>query len=213
MRGLFVSFEGVDGCGKTRQMQFASEYLKENGFDPVLTREPGGCRIAEEIRSILLDPKNAEMSPYTEALLFAAARSQHVDEVIRPAVEAGRIVMTDRFLDSSVAYQGFGRRLGADSVMDINRFAVRGMLPDVTIFLDVPPDVGFERMHDRTSYDRIEESGERFFDTLYTGFLSLCDRYPERIIRIDASGSKDETREKVRCVLAAVLEKKGLRSA
>ena len=122
MKGLFITFEGVDGCGKSTQMRFLSEYLTKRGIEPVLTREPGGCNISEQIRDMVLDIENREMGDRTEALLYAAARAQHVEEVVRPAVKAGKIVLCDRFIDSSLAYQGVGRGLGIDKVMGYQSF-------------------------------------------------------------------------------------------
>ena len=141
MRGLFITFEGVDGCGKSTQMSLLSEYLSEKGIDAVLTREPGGCPISEKIREILLSKESGEMTDYTEAMLYAAARVQHIDEIILPSVQNGSVVLCDRYIDSSVAYQAYGRGLGLDTVMQINRYAAEKCMPDYTLMFDVSPEL------------------------------------------------------------------------
>ena len=207
MAGLFVTFEGVDGCGKSTQMRLLGEYLTTCGYDVVHTREPGGCAISEQIRTLLLSVENAEMTDRTEALLYAAARAQHVSEVIAPAKRAGKIVLCDRFIDSSLAYQGWGRGLGIENVMEFNRFAMDGMLPDKTIFLDFPPKLAFERMSKKRVHDRLELQQVDFYDNLYRGFQKLCEIYPERIIRIDASGDKAATQALVRQTMDSLLNR------
>ncbi len=209
MKGLFITFEGVDGCGKSTQMRFLAEYLESRGIAPVLTREPGGCEIAEKIRDILLDIENKEMCDHTEALLYAAARAQHVEQVICPAVSEGKVVLCDRFIDSSLAYQGMGRKLGMDEIMEINRFAINGMMPDQTFFLDFPPHLAFQRMNEKRVHDRLETQEEAFYVQLYNGFIGLCARFPERIIRIDASGDKFCTRGIVQKEMERILQERG----
>jgi dTMP kinase len=198
MKGLFISFEGVDGCGKSTQMRFLAAYLEELGYELLQTREPGGCQIAEKIREILLDVDHGEMCDNTEALLYAAARAQHVAEVIRPAIGSGRIVLCDRFIDSSLAYQGVGRGFGIDKILDINAFAIDGVMPDKTFFLDFPPRLAFQRMNKKRVHDRLEKQDEAFHIKLYDGFVSMAERWPERMIRIDASGEKNATRDIIR---------------
>ncbi len=209
MKGLFITFEGVDGCGKSTQLRFLGEYLTNQGHSPVFTREPGGCAIAEKIRELLLDVENAAMDSKTEALLYAAARAQHVAQVIKPALDAGKIVLCDRFIDSSMAYQGVGRGLGIDSVMDINRFAMAGVMPDKTFFLDFPPDLAFERMSKKRVHDRLELEKMHFHQNLYNGFVQLSGLFPERIIRVDASGTKYETAGKIQAVMADIFAAEG----
>jgi dTMP kinase len=209
-KGLFISFEGVDGCGKSTQMRFLSEYLTEKGYAPITTREPGGCGIAEKIRALLLDVNHDEMTDKTEALLYAAARAQHVSQVIKPAVDAGKIVLCDRFIDSSLAYQGFGRELGIENVMAINKFGIGDFLPDKTFFLDFPPKLAFERMSKKRVHDRLEKEDEAFHIKLYDGFVLLSEKYPERILRIDASGDKFTTQGKVREIMDNILKRAGL---
>lgn len=206
--GLFISFEGVDGCGKSRQTEFLAEYLRGQGHEVLTTREPGGCAVSEQIRAILLDPGNTSMTPLTEALLYAAARAQHVEEVIRPALNAGKTVICDRYVDSSIAYQGSGRHLGNAAVESVNAFAINGLLPDITFFLDVPPEEAMRRMHDRSEKDRLEAAGMAFQNQLYKEYLQLLKKHPARIRRIDASGSKYETHDKIRDSLTQFLEER-----
>ena len=213
MKGLFISFEGVDGCGKSTQMRFLGEYLKEKGHDLLFTREPGGCVIAEKIRDLLLDVENSEMDAKTEALLYSAARAQHTRQVIRPALDAGKIVLCDRFIDSSLAYQGVGRGLGIQHIMDINCFATGGLLPDKTFFLDYPPDLAFSRMSKRRTHDRLEKEDLRFHQTLYNGFLELSGLYPEWVIRVDAQGTKFETSDKIRAMMDEILMRREMGDA
>ena len=193
-KGMFITFEGVDGCGKSTQMRFLAEYLQSIGIDVVTTREPGGCTISEQIRDMLLSLDNYEITDMTEALLYAAARCQHVDEVIRPACEAGKIVLCDRFIDSSLAYQGSGRGLGIDNIMDLNRYAIGDMMPDKTFFIDFPPEMAFNRMSKKRVHDRLETQSLEFYQNLYRGFKELAEMYPDRIITIDASGDKFQTK-------------------
>lgn len=204
MAGAFITFEGVDGCGKTTHVRLLSEYLRDGGREVVLTREPGGCGISEQIRSLLLDPANAGMTPETEALLYAASRAQHVAEVIRPALERGCIVLSDRFLDSSLAYQGGGRCLGHEVVEAVNAPAVGDLAPDLTFFLDYPPRKAFERIS-RKAPDRLERQDASFFDRLYADFRMIEKNDPGRVRRIDASGTEQETQQKIRAVLDAFL--------
>ncbi len=194
-KGMFITFEGVDGCGKSTQMRFLAEYLQSIGVDVVTTREPGGCTISEQIRDMLLSLDNYEITDMTEALLYAAARCQHVDEIIRPACEAGKIVLCDRFIDSSLAYQGSGRGLGIDRIMDLNRYAIGDMMPDKTFFIDFPPEMAFNRMSKKRVHDRLETQSLEFYQNLYRGFKELAEMYPDRIITIDASGDKFQTKE------------------
>ena len=193
-KGMFITFEGVDGCGKSTQMRFLAEYLQSIGVDVVTTREPGGCTISEQIRDMLLSLDNYEITDMTEALLYAAARCQHVDEIIRPACDAGKIVLCDRFIDSSLAYQGSGRGLGIESIMDLNRYAIGDMMPDKTFFIDFPPEMAFNRMSKKRVHDRLETQSLDFYQNLYRGFKELAEMYPDRIITIDASGDKFQTK-------------------
>ena len=206
MVGMFITFEGVDGCGKSTQMRFLGEYLESLGYEVVYTREPGGCKISEMIREILLSNENGEMTDRTEALLYAAARAQHVSEVIKPAISQGKIVLCDRFIDSSLAYQGIGRQLGIDKIMEINDFAMEGFMPSVTFFLDYPPEKATVRMKKRKTHDRMENEEADFHKKLYKGFVELAEKYPKRIIRINVSGDKQSTRGKIQKEMDKILK-------
>ena len=197
MEGLFISFEGMDGCGKSTQIRFLAEELRKRGYDVLTTREPGGCRVSEQIRDILLDVENAEMSDKTEALLYAAARAQHVNEVIKPALNAGKVVLTDRFLDSSLAYQGAGRDLSVEKISEIGRFSTGGLMPYKTFFLDFPPEKAFKRMNEHKKRDRLETQQREFYINVYKCFKQLAESEPERFIIIDVSGNKFQTHAKI----------------
>ena len=188
--GYFISFEGVDGSGKSTQISKLKEYLEASGYEVVLSREPGGTDIGEQIRSVILDPKNEGMTAVTEALLYAASRAQHVHDVIAPAVDAGKVVICDRFVDSSIAYQQYGRRLG-ECVRIINGYAIDGCMPDLTFLLKVKPDVGGTRIGSREK-DRIELEDKSFHEAVYQGYESLQEEFSERIVGIDAARSVDE---------------------
>ena len=188
--GYFISFEGVDGSGKSTQISKLKEYLEASGYEVVLSREPGGTDIGEQIRSVILDPKNEGMTAVTEALLYAASRAQHVHDVIAPAVDAGKVVICDRFVDSSIAYQQYGRKLG-ECVRIINGYAIDGCMPDLTFLLKVKPDVGGTRIGSRER-DRIELEDKSFHEAVYQGYESLQEEFSERIVGIDAARSVDE---------------------
>ena len=207
-RGLFISFEGTDGSGKTTQYRLFAEYLVSLGYEVVTTREPGGTPISEKIRGIILDPENTEMDDMTEALLFAAGRAQHVAQLIRPSVEAGKIVLCDRFMDSSIAYQGYARGLG-DCVRIINEYAVAGMQPDLTFLLDLPPQAGRARNVKAGKADRLEKQAMEFHSKVYEGYKKLAEIYPDRFIVIDAAGSIEEVQARIR---REFLERKATRS-
>lgn len=208
MKGLFIAFEGADGCGKSTQIRFLAEYLQEKGIGVVCTREPGGSPVAEKIREVVLSRENTGMAAMTEALLYAAARAEHVHKVIAPAIEAGKVVLCDRFVDSSIAYQGYGRGLGAKTVWRINEPAVDGVLPDVTVFLNVPPERAFERMNENKEYDRLELEDISFHRRVYEGYMELCKK--PGVIVIEARGSKFETRDVIRQQIEPVLKESGL---
>ena len=180
--GYFISFEGVDGSGKSTQISKLKEYLEASGYEVVLSREPGGTDIGEQIRSVILDPNNQGMTAVTEALLYAASRAQHV--------EAGKVVICDRFVDSSIAYQQYGRKLG-ECVRIINGYAIDGCMPDLTFLLKVKPDVGGTRIGSREK-DRIEREDKSFHEAVYQGYESLQEEFSERIVGIDAARSVDE---------------------
>lgn len=186
-KGLFITFEGPDGSGKTTVAKLVVEKLKEQGFDVVHTREPGGIEIAEQIRNVILDPKNTAMDGKTEALLYAASRRQHLVEKVFPAVKAGKIVICERFLDSSLAYQGFGRELGMDEVLNINLFAIDNTYPDMTIYLDVDEQVGLDRLKNRHFKDRLDQESIDFHHRVSDGYKQVLQRFKDRIQIVDAS--------------------------
>ncbi len=188
MSGFFIALEGTDGSGKTTVLEGLRGRFKSEGLEVLYTREPGGTAISEQIREILLSPKNRAMVPQTEALLYAASRAQHVAETIRPALEAGKVVFTDRYLLSSYAYQGVARGLGIETVQQINDLATGGLLPDLTLFLDVDPVIVLKRKAEREPQDRLEASGERFFLDVYRGY-QLAIQKMEGVQTIDAAQS------------------------
>ena len=204
-RGLFISIEGPDGAGKSTQIKKIKEYLNEKGIETVLTREPGGTVISEKIRSVILDKTHTEMNYMTEALLYAASRAQHVAEVIKPALAEGKTVICDRFVDSSIAYQGYGRQLG-ESVEIINKFAVDGCMPDITFLFKLPPSEGKKRIKE-DEQDRIEKEEIDFHNTVFNGYLELEKRFPDRIQGIDATRTIDEISEDILKCLDSLLEK------
>jgi len=184
--GLFVTFEGIDGCGKTTQVTALRDSLEAKGAKVIVIREPGATFIGEKIRSILLDNANSGMSSETEVLLYEAARAQIVSEVIRPALLAGKVVICDRFYDSSVAYQGYARGLPLESIDSLNQFATGGLEPDLTFLLDLPAEAALERMNVREgSHDRLEIEGLGFMEKVRAGYLELAGKHA-RIIKLDA---------------------------
>jgi len=190
---MFITFEGIDGCGKSTQAEMLADYLREiYGENAVLmTREPGGNVISEQIRGIILNKDNTSMSDMTETMLYAASRAQIVAEVIKPALEEGKIVICDRFVDSSVAYQGAARGVAVETVELINSFAVSPLkTPDITFLLDILPRTAVERRQARQdsikATDRLEAEGSAFFEKVRSGYLNLAERFPERIVVIDA---------------------------
>ncbi len=187
MRGIFITMEGPDGAGKTTQINLLSKYLKEKGYDVLITREPGGTVISEAIRGLLLDPAYTEMKPETEMLLYASARAQLVHEVIGPAIDSGKAVISDRFVDSSVVYQGIARGLGIDTVYAVNKPAIGDHMPDVTFLLDLPAETGIARKKEQAELDRMERETLEFHKKVAEGYRILAKRDPERIFRVDAT--------------------------
>lgn len=202
-RGLFITFEGPDGSGKTTQIDRLRSFIEQKGYDAVLTREPGGTAISEKIRDIILDRNHTEMDYMTEALLYAASRAQHVAEVIKPALESGRAVICDRFMDSSIVYQGFGRGLG-DCVRVINEFAVGGCFPDITFLLKVDPEIGKGRIRP-DAQDRLDREKLDYHRLVYQAYEELERRYPDRIIGIDASRGIEEISNEIKSHIVRLL--------
>lgn len=192
MKGYFITFEGPDGSGKSTVAKLIVEKLIADGYEVVHTREPGGIEISEAIRNIILDPKNTMMDSKTEALLYAASRRQHLVERVFPAVEAGKIVICERFIDSSLAYQGFGRQIGMDEVLGINLFATENKYPDMTVYLDVDEQVGLDRLKNRKFKDRLDQESIDFHHRVKQGYLEVLKRFKDRIQIVDASKPLDD---------------------
>ena len=199
--GKFITFEGCDGCGKSTQLSLLIDYLKENGVPHIFTREPGGGKISEAIRGILLSGKNMEMSDECEALLYAAARAQHIKDRVEPALQEGKLVVCDRYVDSSFAYQAYARGLGMEFVEKINAFALEGFLPDVTVFFDLSPKEAFARKKGADEDDRMELAGLAFHERVYEGYLDLAKKYPDRFVVINARKGIEEIASEVLTVL------------
>lgn len=197
MKGKFVTFEGCEGVGKSKQIHLVEEYLKRNGIQYYLTREPGGTGVSEQIRNVILDGKNSSMTDECEALLYAAARVQLLKEEIKPRLDRGELVLCDRYIDSSFAYQAYARGLGLDFVKTINDYAIKNFTPDVTLFLNLSPEEAFKRKGGVDKTDRVELSGKDFHQKVYNGYLDLAKNNKERIQVIDASGTKEQTHSKI----------------
>lgn len=207
-KGIFISVEGSDGSGKSTQIENIKKFFKDKGIDIVFTREPGGTQIGEILRNLVLDKNLKEMDDMTEALVYAAARAQHVAQVIKPALNEGKIVICDRFVDSSIAYQGYGRGLG-ESVKIINDFAIAGCMPDVTFLMKMDPRIGRRRIK-ADQQDRIELEKDDFHIKTFEGYLELERQYPDRIVGIEASRTIEEIKidiyNKLEDVLKSVVE-------
>lgn len=206
-KGLFITFEGGEGCGKSSHIKTLAKYLERKGFKCLTTREPGGPELSEKIRDLLLHEKSGYgMCPETEILLFEAARAQHVREFIKPNIEAGNVVISDRFADSTTAYQGVARALDMQDVSRLNKFAVGGCTPDLTVILDLPPEAGLARarLRDSDNSDRMGSQPLAFYESVRQAFLDLARAEPSRFAVVDSSGSKEETFSKI----AAAVEEK-----
>lgn len=190
-KGLLITFEGPDGSGKTTQIELLKAYLSKKGFEIIFTREPGGTKISEKIRTIILDNENREMADMCEALLYAASRAQLVNEVIKPALKEGKVVICDRFVQSSIVYQGIGRNLGAERIKNINEAAIDGLKPDITFLLTIPFEEGLKRKAKQRSLDRLENSGDEFHKRVYEGYMSLINS-ADYITAIDANRSLED---------------------
>jgi len=191
-KGFFISFEGGDGSGKTTQIRLLKEYIAGRGVDVVTVREPGGVPVSEKIREIILDSRNTDMDNITEMLLYAASRAQLVSQVIIPALNYGKCVICDRFVDSSYVYQGIARGLGIDMIKTVNDIATRKLVPDITFFIDVEPENALKRRLNTTEPDRLEREDISFHLRVYQGYIKIAEMYPDRIKRIDGSLKEEE---------------------
>lgn len=206
-RGLFITFEGNDGSGKTTQILRLKEYLMEKGMEVVLVREPGGTPIGEKIRQLVLGNENQGMCLITEMMLYAASRAQLVHQIIRPGILEGKAVICDRFVDSSYAYQGIGRDLGLETVRSVNQYAIGDCMPDLTFFMDVDADTAMARRNAKgEEADRIESEHMDFHRKVYEGYNQLVTLYPERIKRIDVKVSPDKVFESIKSYMDELLK-------
>jgi dTMP kinase len=212
MAGWFITFEGVEGSGKTTQIRLAGEFLREKGFPVFMTQEPGGTPLGERIREILLNRGGFDISGEAEVFLFAAARAQHTDAVIRPALEKGQVILCDRFSDATIAYQAYGRGLPLETVREICRFASRGISPHLTLLFDLPVEKGLERAFRRIAgreeasrEDRFEREQLDFHRRIREGYLSIAREEPGRVKIVDASRDIESTRREVRAILSSFL--------
>lgn len=209
MRGLFITFEGNDGSGKSSVISAIKEELHNLNIDFIITREPGGSMIAEKIREIILDKENLEMDPKTEALLYAASRREHLIHTVIPALKEGKVVLSDRYLDSSLVYQGIARGLGVDEIYNMNDFAVEGCLPDLTIMLAVHPEIGMSRIKkNRGELDRLELEQISFHNRVYEGYHTIAKRFPDRIVMINGEKSKEEVIEDAKKIVLQYLKRR-----
>ncbi|MBG9734355.1 dTMP kinase [Paenibacillus alvei] len=201
--GWFITLEGGEGAGKSSAIELLTNKLKQQELDVVVTREPGGVRIAEKIRSIILNPEHTEMDARTEALLYAAARRQHLVEVVVPAIERGAIVLCDRFVDSSLAYQGYARGLGMEDVWEINRFAIHDMMPDITFWLDIDPQAGLNRIaaNQTREVNRLDQEQLAFHEAVREGYDQIAKQHPQRIVQLDATQTLTEISQQMYDIL------------
>lgn len=199
-KNKIISIEGGEGSGKSTVIHYIKTFLEERGADVMITREPGGVDISEKIRAVILDCTHTSMDAKTEALLFAAARRQHLVEKVLPAVAEGKWVVFDRFVDSSLVYQGFVRGIGVDEVYQINQFAIESFLPDLTLYLDVEPEVGLKRISNdpNREINRLDRETTAFHKSVREGYLQLLKKYPERMVKIDASGALTSVFDQIR---------------
>ena len=206
---LFITFEGGEGCGKSTVLRLVDEKLRALGYETVLTREPGGTPIAEQIRNVILDKANTAMDPRTEALLYAASRRQHLVEKIWPALKEGKLILCDRYLDSSLAYQGGARGLGIDNVLNVNRFATEDTYPDLTLLFDLDPELGLKRIAANASREvnRLDLEKMDFHASVRATFRSIAERFPDRFVIVDASKSLEEVVNDVYEIILSKLKK------
>jgi dTMP kinase len=201
--GLFITLEGIDGVGKTTQALLLVEYFESLGREVVHTFEPGGTDLGQAIRRMLLDPKNQNLAPVTEILLYAADRAQHVEEVVKPALREGKIVICERFIDSSVAYQGYGLGLSVEGILAVNQLAAGGLEPNLTIYLDAEPSAALVRV----GGDRIEQRALEYYERVRAGFLAIARENTHRVVVVPADGTKEEVSERVQRLITGRLFK------
>ncbi|MGV3024777.1 dTMP kinase [Clostridium thermobutyricum] len=206
-KGLFVAFEGGEGSGKSTIIEKIYIWLRESGHECILTREPGGIKISEKIRAVILDKENTEMDGRTEALLYAAARRQHLVEKVIPAINSGKIVLCDRFVDSSLAYQGYARGLGIDEVFEINKFAINDCMPNISILFDINPEIGLERIRKNSSREvnRLDLEKIDFHNKVREGYTKIYENNKDRMIKINAEQSIDQVFEEVKRIFLDLL--------
>ena len=204
---MFITFEGPEGSGKTSQLPALADYLRDAGYDVVVTREPGGTPVGDQIRDVLMNLENVSIVPRTEILLFLAARAQHVEDLIRPSLAAGKIVLCDRFGDSTLAYQGYGHQTDLGVLRQLLNFSTGGLTPDLTLLLDVPVRAGFERKwHNSTEWNRLDAYAEAFHERVRQGYFALAKEEPVRWVIIDASQSKAQVQQAMRAAIMERLE-------
>ena len=211
VNGMFITVEGPDGSGKTTQLILLINALKARGFEVVVTREPGGTNVGDSIRKVLLSPEHHEMTPRVEMMLYAASRAQNIEQIIRPALARGAIVLCDRFVDASIAYQGYGLQYDIDQIKSLNEWATNGLEPDLTFLFDLPPYRARERMKTRGKLDRIESRDQAFHERVYEGFHTLLEQNPERMIRIDADQPIDRIQKEVFAHTKKRLKQRGVK--
>lgn len=200
----FITFEGGEGSGKTTVIEKIKKDLEELNFTVLKTREPGGSKISEQIRDVILNVENTNMDYMTEALLYAASRRQHLEEIIRPAIKKGKVVICDRYIDSSLAYQGYARGLGVDEVYNLNLVATNGFLPEVTIFIDLDPEVGLERIkNNQREVDRLDLEKINFHEKVREGYLMLASKFPNRFIVVNGNQTREQVYEDVKKIILA----------
>jgi len=205
---MFITLEGPEGSGKTSQIPALAEFLRQTGYEAVVTREPGGTVVGDQIREVLMNLKNVSIVPRTEILLFLAARAQHVEDVIRPSLEAGKIVLCDRFGDSTLAYQGYGHETNLDTLRMLLDFSTGGLKPDLTLLLDVPVKAGLARKRDNdTEWNRLDAYEEAFHQRVRFGYFALAEAEPERWHIIDATKEKEEVQQSMRAVILTRLQR------
>lgn len=209
MKGIFITFEGNEGSGKTTVIQAIKEMLVSSGFSVTLTREPGGSKIAEQIRNIILDKNNTEMDAKTEALLLAAARKQHLVEVVLPALKQNHIVLCDRYVDSSLAYQGHARGIGIEEVYQMNLFATDHLLPDLTIYIDITPELGLNRIaSNNRNVNRLDLENLKFHQLVHEGYAIIQNMFQDRIVRVDGNQTKENVIEDSKQIVMTFLNRK-----